>query len=87
MLLRCDFDVHILTDITTCVTSSSQSSEPGEGRLLHRNPHLRDGLRALHPRRGHRRPLPHEDDHAEDAAHAARAKALKVPPQETGNRK
>lgn len=69
------------------VTSSSQSSEPGEGGLLRRHPHLRDGLRALHPRRGHRHPLPHEDDHAEDAANAARAKALKVPPQETGNRK
>ena len=64
-----------------------KSSEPREGGLLRRHPHLRDGLRALHPRRGHRRPLPHEDDHAEDAAHAARAKAVKVPPQETGNRK
>lgn len=69
------------------VTSSSQSSEPGEGGLLRRHPHLRDGLRALHPRRGHRHPLPNEDDHAEDAANAARAKAIKVPPQETGNRK
>lgn len=69
------------------VTSSSQSSEPGEGGLLRRHTHLRDGLCALHPRRGHRRPLPHEDDHAEDTAHAACAKTVKVPPQETGNRK
>lgn len=76
-----------LTDLTMCVTSSSRSSKPGEGRLLRRHPHLRDGLRAVHPCRGHRRPLPHEDDHAEDTAHATRAKALKVPPQETGNRK
>lgn len=69
------------------LASSSQSSEPREGGLLRRHPHLRDGLRALHPRRDHRRALPHEDDDAEDAADAARAKAVKVPPQETGNRK
>ena len=61
--------------------------EPGEGRLLCRYPHLCDGLRALHPRRGHRGTLPHEDDLAEDAADAARAEAVQVPPQETGNRK
>lgn len=66
---------------------SSQSSEPREGGLLRRYPHLRDGLRALHPRRGHCRPLSYEDDDAEDAAHAARAETVKVPPQETGNRK
>lgn len=61
--------------------------EPRQGRLLRRYPHLRDGLRALHPRRGHRGALPNEDDHAEDAADAARAEAVQVPPQETGNRK
>lgn len=65
----------------------SESSERGERRLLRRHPHLRDRLRALHPRRGHRHPLPHEDDHAEDAANATCAKALQVSPQETGNRK
>lgn len=83
------FNVHILTDIqcATASSSSSRSSESREGGLLRGHPHLRDGLRALHPGRGHRRPLPHEDDHAEDAAHAARAEALKVPAQETGNRK
>lgn len=66
---------------------SFRSSECREGGLLRWHSHLRDGLCALHPRCCHRHPLSHEDDHAEDAADAACAKALKVPPQETGNRK
>ena len=79
--------VCVVVCVTTPPTTTYLSSEPREGGLLRGHPHLRDGLRALHPRRGHRCAVPHEDDHAEDAAHAARAKTLKVPPQETGNRK
>lgn len=63
------------------------SRELGQRRQLRRHPGLRDGLRALHPRRGHRRPLSHEDENTEDCAPASCAKVVKVPPQETGNRK
>lgn len=64
-----------------------ESSELGQRRLLRRHPHLPDGLRALRLRRGHRLPLPHANDHAEDSPHAACAETVEVPPQETGNRK
>lgn len=59
----------------------------GQGRRLRRHPDLRDGLRALHPRRGHRHPMSHEDVHTEDSSQPSCTKALQVPPQETGNRK
>lgn len=67
--------------------SSFRNRKLGQRRLLRRHPDLRDGLRALHPRRCHRRPLSHEDEHAEGRAPASRAEAVQVPPQETGNRK
>lgn len=78
--------MYFLFDVRNLI-SCFQSSGPRKRGLLRRHPHLRDGLRALHPRRRHRGALPHEDDDAEDAADAARAKTVKVPPQETGNRK